>query len=210
MPSQQAAKHRQNSVTLVCTIFETLRGEIASGVLPAGQPLSRRALAERFACSYATIVEVMVRLENTELIEAETAQMARVVRPTLERLRDAHVLIEAYETEAIRLACESATSGEIDELYRQAEALETRIAACDLEDHQTPVAHMQFHQRIAWLGRAPSLVRAMERSQLLVRCQNIGSSRRVSCPTHPAGTACWLTQSATATRWRPMQPCEST
>ena len=39
------------------------------------------------------------------------------------------MLIEAYETQAIRLACQSATAGEIDELYLLAEALEERIAA---------------------------------------------------------------------------------
>ena len=135
VPRQTTRRHRpkrrkpsETGITLVQAILETLRAEIASGEVPPGELLSRRTLASRFRCSYSTVVEVMVRLEGAELIEAETAQMARVVRPTLERIRDAHVLIEAYETQAIRLACLSATAGEIDELYLLAEALEQRIA----------------------------------------------------------------------------------
>ena len=192
VPRQTTRRHKpkrrkpsETGITLVQTIFETLRAEIASGEVPPGELLSRRALASRFRCSYSTVVEVMVRLEGAELIEAETAQMARVVRPTLERIRDAHVLIEAYETQAIRLACLSATAGEIDELYLLAEALEQRIAARDPDDREAPTLHAQFHKRIAQVGRVPGLVRALERSQLLVRCQKHWTVTATEMPDSP-------------------------
>ncbi|HEX3657958.1 MAG TPA: GntR family transcriptional regulator [Pirellulales bacterium] len=173
MPTRQAPRRKQSlagSATLGQTVFETLRSEIASGVLAPGEPLSRRAIASRFGCSYSTVVEVMVRLESTELIEAETAQIARVVRPSIERIRDVHVLIEAIETQAIRLACDAATQADIDELYAMAEALEKRIDARDPDDRQVPLLHVQFHKRITQAGRAPALLRAQERSQLVVCC----------------------------------------
>ena len=173
MPTRQASRRKRplaGDATLGQTVFETLRSEIASGVLAPGEPLSRRAIASRFGCSYSTVVEVMVRLESTELIEAETAQIARVVRPSLERIRDVHILIEAYETQSIRLACESAAAADLDELYGLAEALEKRFAARDPDDREVPLLHAQFHKRIAQAGRAAALVRALERSQLLVRC----------------------------------------
>jgi DNA-binding GntR family transcriptional regulator len=166
-PKSRAAAE---GATLVQTVYQALRQEISSGELAPGQPLSRRAIAQRFACSYATVVEVMVRLEAAELIEAETSQIARVVRPSLERIRDVHALIEAYETQGIRLACESATAGEIEELHALAAELERRIDARDQRDRQVPLLHAQFHGRIAQISRVPALVRALERSQLLVRC----------------------------------------
>ncbi len=178
-------KPGENGATLVQTIFETLRAEIASGELLPGELLSRRTLASRFRCSYSTVVEVMVRLEGTELIDAATAQIARVVRPTLESIRDVHILIEAYETQAIRLACQSATAGEIDELYLLAEVLEKRIAARDPNDREAPALHAQFHKRIAQVGRAPGLVRAMERSQLMVRCQKHWTVTATEMPDPP-------------------------
>jgi DNA-binding GntR family transcriptional regulator len=129
----------------------------------------------------------MVRLENAGLVEAETAKMARVRKITIQTIQNDYVLRMALEVEAIRLASETATAGEIKELYRLAEAVDARIS---LRDHECPGAgrpgrdgaggetdleglriHWRFHRRIAEVSRFPVLVREMERSELLRRLQ---------------------------------------
>lgn len=55
-----------------------------------GEALSRRKVAQRYGCSYATVVEAMVRLANAGLVEAESSQMARVRRVTIESIRDVY------------------------------------------------------------------------------------------------------------------------
>jgi DNA-binding GntR family transcriptional regulator len=95
------------------------------------------------------------------------------------------VLIEAYETQSIRLACESATSAEIEELSALAKALDARTAARDRNDRQVPLLHVQFHKRIAQMGRAPALVRAFDRSQLLVRAHRHAIVTATEMPDPP-------------------------
>ncbi len=156
---------------LAHAIYEALRDEITLGQLKPGDSLSRRQIAGRFGCSYTTALEALLRLANSGLIESESAQVARVRRVTMESIRDVYVMIEACETQAIRLACESATDCEVDDLASQAEALDARIGRHDPTDTEGVFLHWQFHKRIAQLSRYPILVRELERGELLLRFQ---------------------------------------
>ena len=160
---------------LARAIFEGLRDEITGGKLMPGEALSRRGIASRYGTSSIPVIEALARLESVGLIEAEARQVARVRKITLETIQDDYVLREAYETQAIRLACQTATAGEIDELYRLAEAVDARVPAGGTKamprDQEGPRLHWQFHRRIAEISRCPALVRELERIELLRRLQ---------------------------------------
>src|SRR5947209_4570671 len=120
------------SQTLAFQVYEGLRDEITTGKLKPGAVLSRRKIAASYGTSYASVIEAMVRLEHVGLIEAESAQMARVRRVTQELIEQTYVLREAYEVQAIYLACQSATAAEVEEQYRMAETLDAQISAWDV------------------------------------------------------------------------------
>src|SRR5262247_3556262 len=98
---------------LAQTVYQALRDDITAGRLPPGEPLSRRQVADRFACSYTTAVEALLQLAHAGLVEAQSAQTARVRRIDLDAIRNVYVLLEAIETQTIRLACEAAGDEEI-------------------------------------------------------------------------------------------------
>ncbi len=159
---------------LARTIYEGLRDEITSGKLKPGESLSRRVIARRYGASSIPVIEALVRLESTGLVESEARQTARVRKITLETIQDDYVLREAYETQAIRLACESATADEIRELYALAESLDAYVAAGATQrsaDKKGPLLHWQFHRRIAEISRCRALVRELDRIELLRRLQ---------------------------------------
>jgi len=165
-------KRNETRGTLAQRIFEGLCDEISSGQLKPGEPLSRRRIAQRYGCSYSTVVEAMVRLEGAGLIEADSAQVARVARTSMENIQGIYVVAEALQTQAARLTCHTATAQEIKELYAEAEALDARIAVRDAKDKEVPSLHLQFHKRIGQLSRVPELVRVFDRLELLVLCQH--------------------------------------
>jgi DNA-binding GntR family transcriptional regulator len=155
-------------------IYEGLRDEITSGKLRPGEPLSRRRIADRYGCSYTPVIEAMVRLEHAGLIEAESSQMARVRNLSIEAIQGIYVLREAYETQAIRLACDEARPREIDELYELADAVDQRAQTVlregvVTEDDEGPLLNWRFHLRIAEISRCPFLVSELERIELLKR-----------------------------------------
>lgn len=147
-------------------IYDGLCREITTGKLKPGQRLSRRQIAARYGASYTPVIEAMVRLESLGLIEAESSQMARVRQISVETIESDYVLREAYETQAIRLACQSATRQEIDELYRMAQELDDQLAQGNT-DREELALHGRFHKRIAELSRFRVLIDALERTELL-------------------------------------------
>lgn len=159
---------------LADTIYEGLRDEITQGKLRPGETLSRRGIARRYGTSSIPVIEALAKLESTGLVEAEARQAARVRKISVETIQDDYVLREAFETQAIRMACETASDAEIVELYRMAEAVDARVEAGGTKksaDKKGPLLHWQFHRQIARISRCRALVRELERIELLRRLQ---------------------------------------
>ena len=155
-------------------IYEGLRDEITSGKLKPGDPLSRRDVARRYGTSCIPVIEALVRLESTGLVESEARQIARVRKITTDTIQSDYVLREAYETQAIRLACETALDHEIGELYLRAEELDAYVSAGGTQkskDKRGPLLHWQFHRRLAEISHCGALVQELERIELLRRLQ---------------------------------------
>jgi DNA-binding GntR family transcriptional regulator len=163
----------RSSVVLTRVIYERLRDEIVSGQLKPAELLSRRQIARRYGCSYTPVIEALIRLESAGLVETESNQMARVRGLSIERIRSDYILREACETQAIRLACESAASTELDGLSRLADEVDATVKKGHESHFQIigdgPLLHRSFHRRIAELGRCPALVAELERIELLGR-----------------------------------------
>jgi DNA-binding GntR family transcriptional regulator len=173
MAEKAAGPKRKSSTNgLAQLIYDGLLEEITTGKLRPGEPLSRRRIADRYGCSYTPVIEAMVRLEHAGLIEAESSQMARVRSQSIETIRGIYILREAYETQAIRLACDEARPREVDELYELAEAVDRRAQVCeetDYEDDEGPLLNWRFHLRISEISRCPFLTQELERIELLKR-----------------------------------------
>ena len=163
-----------SQVVLAHTIFEGLRDEITGGKLKPGETLSRRGIARRYGTSSIPVIEALARLESTGLVEAEARQTARVRKISLETIQNDYVLREAYETQAIRRVCETATDEEIETLYEMAEAVDACVRAGGTKKKSEPTGpllHWQFHKQIAKLSRCRALVIELERIELLRRLQ---------------------------------------
>jgi DNA-binding GntR family transcriptional regulator len=163
----------RGSVVLTRMIYDGLRDEIIAGKLKPGEVLSRRQIAGRYGCSYTPVIEALVRLEYAGLVETESNQMARVRGLSIEKIRSDYVLREACETQAIRLACELATSAELDHLAQLADMVDTTAQQGDKTHFEVmgegPLLHWSFHRRVAELSRCPALVSELERIELLGR-----------------------------------------
>lgn len=158
---------------LAQTVLEKLRDEITSGKLRPGEPLSRRQLARRYGTSSIPVIEALIRLEGAGLVETEARQAARVRKVNLETIQNDYVLREAYETQAIRLACTVATVEQIDKLRRMAEAVDNAVATGEThtKSREGAACHWQFHRQIACVSGCPALVGELERIELLHRLQ---------------------------------------
>lgn len=152
---------------LVHKVYDGLRDEILSGRLKPGDGLSRLPIARRYGVSPTPVIEALVRLEQTGLVEAAPGQMARVRRVTLESIQNDYILREAIEVQTVRLACAAVTAVEIDELHGLATAVDHLH---DEEKRGRPkrgaAADSAFHRRIAELSRCPVLVEHLDRIAL--------------------------------------------
>jgi DNA-binding GntR family transcriptional regulator len=170
---KSSSSARRGSVVLTRMIYDRLRDEIVAGKLKPGELLSRRQIAGRYGCSYTPVIEALVRLEYAGLVETESNQIARVRGLSTEKIRSDYVLREACETQAIRLACELATSAEIDRLSQLADEVDATAKEGDATHFEVmgegPVLHWSFHRQIAELSRCPALVGELERIELLGR-----------------------------------------
>jgi len=159
-------------MALTKTIFDGLCKEITTGKLKPGEVLSRRQIATRYGASYTPVIEAIVRLENVGLVETQSSQMARVRTVSIESIESNYVLREAFETQAIRLACESATEREIEELYQLAQELDALVVKQIKNASRGLKLHWRFHKRIAELSRYRVLAVALERTHLLQLLQS--------------------------------------
>ena len=152
---------RSGSSVLARKIYQSLLDEIVTGKIKPGESLSRRRIAERHGCSYTPVIEALIRLEYAGLVESESFRSPRVRGLSLERIHGDYVLREAYETQAIRLACEHATPDELEGLRALAEEVDALASLKDVPEHRGhheggPILHWRFHRRIAELSRCPN------------------------------------------------------
>jgi GntR family transcriptional regulator, rspAB operon transcriptional repressor len=154
--------------------YGQIKNEILQGNLAVGDILSRRGLADKLNMSFLPITEALQRLEIEGLVESRPRIGTRVRIPTKQDILDSYVIREALETQAARMCCERMTTAEREQLTRSAQHLDSLYKASSSENGDSRFLfsvhtyHMQFHMRIAELAQSPSLLKAIEREQVLI------------------------------------------
>lgn len=154
--------------------YQQIRDEILSGDLSIGDILSRRRLAKRLNMSFLPITEALKCLETEGLVESRPRIGTRVRVPNEQDVRDSSIIREALESQAARLCAQNITAEEKKQLRTSARHLDElqKMGTTEPADSRflfsVHTYHMQFHMRIAELGRCPGLCRAIEKEQVLI------------------------------------------
>lgn len=166
--SAQGVRLRSAAGNLSLQAYERIRSAILNGDLPLGAPISGRQLATQLGMSLLPVAQALRQLENDGLVESRPRSGTMVRMPTSQEIRGHYVVREALETQAARLFAEKASVSEREEVRRIAEELD----ALHLDPHHDRQAaasvHLALHRRIAECAGCPELLRAIEKSHILV------------------------------------------
>lgn len=148
MSAERAEKHDRQ------TIYQTLRKEIASGTLRAGETLKEVALSERFSVSRTPVRDALQRLTEENLLErTQRGLEVKGVDPeTVVQVYDMRILLEE---EAAGRAAERHTISEVLQL----EALLARDRQLENPDDSTMMrTNLEFHETIWKATHMPVLI----------------------------------------------------
>lgn len=169
-PARSAPDPRLRSAPANLTLlaYERIRTAILRGDLPLGSAISGRQLADQLEMSLLPVAQALKQLESDGLVESRPRSGTMVRMPTAQDIRGHYVVREALETQAARLFAEKATAAERGELTALAADLDLLYADAGQDRQTVAGAHLALHRRIAECGGCPELLRAIEKSHILV------------------------------------------
>lgn len=157
-------------------VFDYLREQIVTLVLPPGAVLPRAALQELFGVSSTPVRDALMRLEEEGLVEVFPQHATRVSPIDLGQARRTQFLRRAIEQEAARLLCaradRTAEVAALDSVLARQRAL---LAAGDLEAFDA--ADRSFHATLCDLVEAGEVWALVRRSS-----GHIDRLRRLNLP----------------------------
>lgn len=132
---------------------DALRQAILTGTLPPGTKVSEQEIADAIGTSRQPVREAFLRLSAEGLLEIRPQRGTFVSKITVAEVLDARFVREAVEADLIRLACQNATAGGINDLRNLLAAQTTAsdvatFMALDESFHRT-IAHIAGKAR-AW------------------------------------------------------------
>jgi DNA-binding GntR family transcriptional regulator len=140
-----------------------------------GTTLIRRDLAGQFGMSVVPVAEALAHLEAEGLVENRPRVGTIVFVPTPAQIRGHWIVREALEGQAARLFALRASTSDRDKLWRLAEDFDleheglSRMQEVDPEAlFQHRCLHMQFHLQIPESAGVPELLKAIERTYVLL------------------------------------------
>lgn len=146
--------------SLSAKIYEELRERIIEGVIPAGERIRERELAEEFNVSRIPIREAMPRLESEGFIRTVPRRGAVVTEMTLGDVEELFAVRSSLEVLAARLAAQSCAGGaSTEELFARLAAAERAID--DGDDRQIAAANSALHEEILSLSGNSLLIGLM-------------------------------------------------
>jgi DNA-binding GntR family transcriptional regulator len=172
MQTLASASKPKSKDSLSARAYELIRDKILRGQYPIGAALSRRQLAKELRMSFLPVSEALQHLELDGLVESKPRVGTRVRIPTREDILERYALREALETQAARLCAEHADESQRKDLVKLAYHLDQLYAhSAGADDdflYSVHRYHMNFHLRIADIGRNSLLRGAIQREQVLV------------------------------------------
>lgn len=152
--------------TLTRKVYESLRDEITTGILPPGMRLVRRAVGKRLGVSHLPVAEALFLLEQDGLVESAPLCGHRVRPLTLDVYENELELREALECHVARRVAERASDKDLSDILPMARRLDGLMRKADPTATIGRELHMEFHLRLAHLSGMPLLERELRRAWL--------------------------------------------
>lgn len=156
----EANSHRLTTgPSLADQAYAVLRDLIASGELAPAQRLTERGLAEQLGVSPTPVREAISRLAHERLLVRVDGRALQVAAPSLRRLREMSLVQAALRGVAARLAAESATEAELNEIEQvHRESVTQSDGEPEASEINATRLRHGFHQLIVNASHNPSLI----------------------------------------------------
>lgn len=141
-------------------ITNKLLDVISSGQYAPGQRISESELARQLGVSRGPVREALGRLEG-RLVERRQNLGVRLIELGRERVKELFLVREALEGMAARLATESITNKELDELYHLLDRHRETISNNAKAGYLQGVGDDDFHFAIITASRYPTIRRVL-------------------------------------------------
>ena len=112
------ALHAIKQDTLSEHVFQQIKEDIITGVIPQGQKIGEAELAKAYDISRGPLREALHKLESINLVDHRPHSGSRVITLDFAMMQDVYQIREAMEGFAARLACVAMSQSDIDNLYR--------------------------------------------------------------------------------------------
>jgi DNA-binding GntR family transcriptional regulator len=150
----------RSGASLGQSLFFTLREEIVTGRIAAGESLREIKIAKRYNVSRTPVREALKKLQTEGLIADLPGQGVTVVDPSLEEISDFYLIREVLEGLGARLAAQRGRDTEImilKALLQQAEESDANE-----QTERTIALTTQFDQQVFQAARNPRLFQMIE------------------------------------------------
>ena len=142
------------------SITNKLLDVISSGQYAPGQRISESELARQLGVSRGPVREALGRLEG-RLVERRLNLGVRLIELGRDRVKELFLVREALEGMAARLATESITNKELDDLYHLLERHQEAIGNNAQAGYLQGVGDDDFHFAIVTASRYPTIRRVL-------------------------------------------------
>jgi len=139
-------------------VYQALKREILSLILPPGAPLDETSLAERFAMSRSPIREALVRLSAEGLVDMLSNRASLVAALNMEDLPRYVEALDFLQRINTRLAAQNHSGEDVDTMLHHAKAFDRACVANDYLDMSA--TNRDFHLAIAQAGKNAYLTRS--------------------------------------------------
>ena len=144
--------------------YTTVREAILSGVLPRGEKVTERGLAEKLNISATPVREALRRLEQDRLVTREGLRSVRIAHFDEDELEKITMIEDVLRALAARLAAENATDAQLERMrtsldraeelsdnYRWSTPSEEQVVAVGM-------AQREFHATVDQASGSPTLL----------------------------------------------------
>jgi DNA-binding GntR family transcriptional regulator len=145
--------------------YELIRDMILTGELKPGEKLIRRKLATIIGVSTIPVLEALLRLEASGIVESVPYRGSRVIQITMAKIRDWYSVREAIECQVAREITTTLTERQLDDLEATAVILDEKEQAQDTGAEFWNL-HYEFHVTMAKHTGHQSLIAALDRINL--------------------------------------------
>lgn len=146
--------------SLSAKIYEELRERIIEGIVPAGERIRERELAEEFNVSRIPIREAMPRLESEGFVRIVPRKGAVVTEMTLTDVEELFAVRSSLEVLTARLAAEACRAG-ADAALLSERLTQSETALESGDDREIATANSALHEEILRLSGNSLLIDLM-------------------------------------------------